>query len=82
MKMKDRNSQLKTALGAMASKETVREVASISAEDTKNRQGFAAYSVADELRLLAMLNTLKVEPQFYRSENDTMKELRDLIERV
>ena len=41
-----------------------------------------AYSVADELRLLAMLNTLKVEPQFYRSENDTMKELRDLIERV
>lgn len=82
MKMKDRNSQLKTALGAMASKETVREVASIPSEDTVNRQGYAAYSVADELRLLAMLNTLKLEPQYYRSENDTMKELRTLIEKI
>ena len=29
-----------------------------------------------------MLNTLKLEPQFYRSENQTMRELRDLIERI
>jgi hypothetical protein len=29
-----------------------------------------------------MLNTLKIEPQFYRSENETMRELRDLIERI
>ena len=82
MKMKDRNSQLRSALGAMASKETVKAVANIPAEDTVNRQGYKAYSLSDELRLVSMLNTLKLEPQFYRSENQTMRELRDLIERI
>lgn len=82
MKMKERNTQLKSALGAMASKETVKAVADIPVENAKNRQGCAAYSLSDELRLVSMLNTLKLEPQFYRSENQTMKELRDLIERI
>ena len=82
MKMKERNTQLKNALGAMASKETVKAVAAIPKENTKNRQGCAAYSLSDELRLISMLNTIKLEPQFYRSENQTMKELRDLIERI
>lgn len=82
MKMKERNTQLKNALGAMASKETVKAVAAIPKENAKNRQGCPAYSLSDELRLVSMLNTLKLEPQFYRSENQTMKELRDLIERI
>ena len=82
MKMKERNTQLKNALGAMASKETVKAVAAIPTENAKNRQGCAAYSLSDELRLISMLNTIKLEPQFYRSENQTMKELRDLIERI
>lgn len=82
MKMNDRNAQLKTALGAMAPKERVIESRNMPKEDTVNRQGFKAYSVDDELRLIAMLNTLKLEPQFYRSENDTMRELRDLIEKI
>ena len=82
MKMKERNTQLKNALGAMASKETVKAVAVIPKENAKNRQGCAAYSLSDELRLISMLNTIKLEPQFYRSENQTMKELRDLIERI
>lgn len=81
-KMKDRNAQLKSALGAMAKKEVVREVASIPREDTVNRQGHVAYSLDDELRLLTMLNTLKIQPQFYRSESETMVELRDLVEKV
>lgn len=59
MKMKDRNAQLKSTLGTMASVETVKEVASIPQENSVNRQGYAAYSLADELRLLSMLNTLK-----------------------
>lgn len=80
--MKERNAQLKSALGAMASKEIVKEVNNIPVEDTVNRQGFAAYSLSDELRLISMLNTLKLEPQYYRSENDTMRELRDLIEKI
>ena len=80
-KMKDRNSQLRSSLGAMASKETVQAVANIPAENAVNRQGYKAYSLCDELRLISMLNVLKLGPQFYRSEGQTMKELRDLIER-
>lgn len=82
MKMTDRNAQLKAALGAMASKERVVEVMNIKSEDTVNRQGFKAYSLDDKLRLIMMLNTLKLQPQFYRTESDQMKELRDLIERI
>ena len=82
MKMKDRNTQLKNALGAMASKEIAQEIANIKEEDTVNRSGFKAYSVDDKLRLIAMLNTLKLQPQFYRSESVQMKELRNLIEKI
>lgn len=82
VKMRDRNSQLRSALGAMAPVERIIEANSIPVEDTVNKQGYAAYSIEDELRLIAMLNTLKLEPQYYRSENQTMRELRDLIERI
>jgi len=82
MKMKERNAQLKSALGAMATKERIQEVASIPAEDTVNRQGLPAYSLSDELRLLSMLNTLKIQNQYYRDEDTMLRELRDLIERI
>lgn len=81
-KMRDRNLQLKSALGAMAPVERIIEAKNVPVEDTVNKQGYKAYSVDDELRLIAMLNTIKLEPQFYRSENNTMRELRDLIERI
>lgn len=81
-KMKERNGQLKQALGQMAPKERVVEALNVPEYDTTNIQGFGAYGLSDELRLISMLNTLKLEPQFYRSENETMKELRDLIERI
>ena len=82
MKMKDRNAQLKSALGAMAPVERVIEANSIPTPDATNIQGYKAYSLDDKLRLLAMLNTIKLEPQFYRSENQTMVELRNLIEKI
>ena len=82
MKMKERNAQLKSALGAMATKEIIQEVASMPQEDTVNRQGYAAYSLTDEFRLITMLNTLKIKDQYYRDEDTTMKELRDLIEKI
>ena len=82
VKMKTRNEQLKNALGAMAPKERVVEANSIPKEDTVNRQGYKAYSLSDELRLISMLNTCKLESQYYRSENQTLQELRDLIERL
>ena len=81
-KFKNRNEQLKSALGSMAPVERVKEAASIPDYNTKNKQGYYAYKIEDELRLISMLNTLKLEPQFYRSENQTMRELRDLIEKI
>lgn len=77
--MKMRNAQLKATVGKIPAKEVIKEVANMPEYDTVNRQGHAAYSVQDELRLISMLNTLKIEPQFYRSENETIKELRDLV---
>jgi hypothetical protein len=81
-KMKDRNAQLRGALGAIAPKERIIEANSVPKENTVNRQGKAAYSYDDKLKLVMMLNTLKIQPQFYRSENEQLVELRDLIERI
>lgn len=80
--MKSRNEQLKATLGAIAPKERIVEVTNIPKEDTVNRQGHAAYSLDDKLRLVSMLNTLKLQPQFYRSENDQLREIRALIEKI
>lgn len=80
--MTDRNAQLKANLESMAPNNRVVDVMNIKSEDTVNRQGFKAYSLDDKLRLIAMLNTLKLQPQFYRDEFEQMKELRDLIERI
>ena len=82
MKMKDRNEQLRNSLGSLSLRETIAEIQSIPKEDTVNRQGFKAYSLPEELRLLTMLNTLKLDPQYYRTENETMRELRDLVEHL
>lgn len=80
--MKDRNAALKSALGNMPSVEIVREISSVPVEDSVNRQGYAAYALADELKLISMLNTVRIEAQAYRSENQVMKDLRDLIEKI
>lgn len=82
VKMKDRNAALKSALGNMPSVEIVREISSVPVEDSVNRQGYAAYALADELKLISMLNTVRIEAQTYRSENQVMKDLRDLIEKI
>lgn len=82
VKMKQRNGQLKKTLGGIAPAERIIEANNIPQEDTVNRQGFKAYSLEDEIRLVAMLNTCKLESQAYRSENQTLRELRDLIERI
>ena len=51
----------------------------IEKPNTINVDGGAAYAVEDHLRLLSMLNTLKLESQFYKSETTQMKELQALI---
>ena len=80
--MKDRNASLKSALGNTPTVEIVREISSVPVEDSVNRQGYAAYSLADELKLISMLNTVRIEPQAYRTESEVMRDLRDLIERI
>lgn len=82
VKMKERNNQLKAAIGNMAPVKRIIESNNIPSEDTTNKQGYAAYSLDDELKLISMLNTLKLEPQCYRSESQTMRELSELIEKL
>ncbi len=77
--MKARNEQLKKTLGMIPVAATVTEVQNIPDYDGKNRQGFDAYSIEDELRLLSMLNTVKLEPQYNRTESETLTDLKDLV---
>lgn len=82
MKMKERNQQLKAAIGRIPDKKVTKEAMHLPKYDAKNLQGFDAYAVPEKLHLLAMLNTLKLEPQYYRSESETMKELKALIDKI
>jgi 60 kDa SS-A/Ro ribonucleoprotein len=77
---KFRNDKLRSTLAGMQPQANLVEAVKIPKPDTKNRQGHAAYSQDKWLRLLTMLNTLKLENQFYRSETETMKELKGLVD--
>lgn len=69
-------------MNRIPNKETIKNIHNVPNYDTKNREGHDAYSIDDKLRLLSMLNTLKLQPQFYRKEEETLEELRDLIEKL
>lgn len=77
---KFRNQKLRDNLATMTPDPKAVEAMAIPKPTVKNRQGQAAYAVDSWLRLLTMLNTLKLENQFYRSENETMKELKTLVD--
>ncbi len=77
---KFRNQNLRDSLATMQPSPKLVEATKIPKPSVKNRQGHAAYSLDSWLRLLTMLNTLKLENQFYRSENETMRELKTLID--
>lgn len=77
---KFRNQNLRDSLAEMQPKAELVEATNIPKPNTTNRQGHAAYTVDSWLRLLAMLNTLKLENQFYRSETETMNELKELVD--
>lgn len=80
--MKVRNLQLKEALGRMTTPEIQKELDNIPAPDTTNVCGHEAYTIEDELRLLSILNTLKLEPQFYKDTTEQLVEIQDIISRV
>jgi 60 kDa SS-A/Ro ribonucleoprotein len=77
---KFRNEKLRSTLAGMQPQANLVEATKIPKPDTKNRQGHAAYSQDKWLRLLTMLNTLKLENQFYRSETEAMRELKGLVD--
>jgi hypothetical protein len=52
---------------------------SIPQMDTQNISEHDAYSLDKWFRLLSMLNTLKVEPQYYKKELDILNDLKLLI---
>ena len=76
---KFRNQGLKEKLDSTKPKKNLVAKMSVPKPDAKNKQGFEAYSIDNWLRLISLLNTSKLESQFYRSESDTMKELKSLI---
>ena len=79
-KMKSRN--LKEAIGSLGTNTRIIEAQNLPTPDTTNLCGSPSYAVEDAMRLVSMLNTLKLEPQFYRSENETLTELGSLIRKV
>ena len=82
MKMTERNQQLKSALNTIAPVERVQAANAVPEYDAVTLEGHPAYELSDKLRLVSMLNTLKLESQFYRNEESTMRELRALVERA
>lgn len=77
---KFRNQNLRNTLAGMQPDAKLVEAVKLPKPDAKNRQGNDAYALDKWLRLLTMLNTLKLENQFYRSENESMRELKKLVD--
>lgn len=78
--MSKTNSKLASVIGSKQPKPNLVNARNIPTPDTTNQQGYAAYSQDKWLTLLTMLNTLKFEPQYYRSQTQTLKELQALID--
>ena len=78
--MSKTNSKLAAVIGTKQPKTNLVNASRIPKPDTTNQQGLPAYSQDKWLTLLTMLNTLKLEPQYYRSVSGTLKELQTLID--
>lgn len=77
--MSKANSKLASAIGTKQPKPQLVAANSIPKQDTTNKQGLPAYSQDKWLTLLTMLNTLKLESQYYRSVQGTVADLQKLI---
>ena len=74
------NKTLKEKLQALPVVKQLVAAMSIPTPNTTNLQGHEAYALDKQLRLLAMLNTLKLEPQFYRTESEAMNDLLAVVD--
>ena len=77
---KFRNAALAEKLENTQPQENLVAKNSVPTPNTTNLQGFEAYSIDNWLRLISILNTSKLENQYYRSESETMKELKGLVD--
>ena len=77
--MKPKKELLQSSLGRIPNKKVIKEVANIKKPNATNREGHIAYANPDELKLVSILNTSKLEPEFYRTELEVITEVRDLI---
>jgi hypothetical protein len=77
---KFRNEKLRNTLGKMKPNENRVAAQTLPKPNTKNLSGNSAYTLDKWLRLLTMLNTVKLQDQFYRSETETMRELKTLVD--
>lgn len=80
--MAKRNEILKNNLNGLKPKENLVATNAIPNPNTKNLQGYAAYSLDDKLKLLSILNTSKVEEQYYRSAGESLNYLKGLISNI
>ena len=78
--MSKTNSKLASIIGSKKPKPQLVAAKSIPTPNTKNIQGLPAYSQDKWLTLLTMLNTLKLEPQYYRTPSNTLRDLQKLID--
>lgn len=76
---KFRNANLRKTLADKQPQTKLVAAKAVPKPNTVNRSGHAAYAIDKWLRLVTMLNTLKLENQFYRSENETMRELKTVL---
>jgi len=77
--MSKTNSKLAAIIGNKKLNEKLVASNSIKKPDTKNISGHAAYSQNKWYRLLSMLNTLKLTPQYYTTPSEEYKELKKVI---
>lgn len=77
--MSKTNSKLAGVIGQKKPKENLVASRAIPKPDTVNRQGLPAHTQDKWLKLLTMLNTLKLQNQYYRTDKQTLVELESLI---
>jgi hypothetical protein len=67
---KFRNANLRTKLAKTAPKAKLVAANAVPTPNTVNRSGHAAYAIDKWLRLITMLNTLKLENQFFSNQKN------------
>ncbi len=79
--MSKTNTKLSSKLGSLTPQLNLVSAQAIPAPDTVNLSGHAAYNIDNPFfKLLSLLNTSKLEPQYYRSETETLVYLKNLID--